>query len=124
MLAMSNGAERFSKIRADARRSQRVLLRFQIQVRADMPGEPPLTEDTFTVEVNAHGALIELAMKVRPAQKVLLKNWSTTKEQECRVIHVKDSPAGKSTVGIAFANANPRFWGIDFPPLDWKPFLK
>jgi hypothetical protein len=47
----------------DTRRSQRVLLR--VPVRADIAGEPPLSAHTTTLIVNAHGALILLAMKVR-----------------------------------------------------------
>lgn len=121
---MPDSHERHSPLRADSRRSQRVLLRIQVLVRAEIHGEPPLTEDTSTVEVNAHGALISLAMKVRPGQKLVLKNWATAIEQECRVVHIKDNPFGKNAVGIAFPYANPRFWNIDFPPPDWKPFLE
>lgn len=120
---MSEESGRPAKLRADARRSQRVLLRIQVLVRANIPGEPPLTEDTFTIEVNAHGALIELAMRVRPGQKLSLRNWATAQEQEGRVVHLKDNPVGKNHVGIAFAYPNPRFWSIDFPPPDWKPFM-
>jgi hypothetical protein len=120
---MLDPPDRFSKLRADARRSQRVLLQIQIQVRAEIPGEPPLIEDTSTIEVNAHGALIALAMRVRPNQKLFLRNWSTAKEQECRIVHVKDNTSGKNSVGVAFTVPNPHFWNIDFPPPDWKPFL-
>lgn len=99
------------------------MLRIPILVRANVPGEPPLTEDTVTLVVNAHGALISLAMKVRAGQKLVLRNWGTAKEQECRVVHVKDSPFGKNEVGISFPFANPHFWNMDFPPPDWKPLM-
>jgi hypothetical protein len=109
---------------ADARRSQRVVLRVGILVRVNVPGEPPLTEDTFTLVVNAHGALISLAMRVHPGQKLMLRNWGTAKEQDCRVIHVKENPFGKKEVGIAFPFPNPHFWNLDFPPPDWKSFME
>jgi len=55
-------------------------------------------------------------MRVRPGQKLVLKNWSTAKEQECRVVHVREKPIGKNEVGVAFPFAMPKFWNIDFPP--------
>ena len=107
----------------DSRRSQRVLLRIPILVRAQFEGDVPLEEDTHTIEVNAHGGLISLAMRVRPGQKLQLKNWATAIEQECRVIHVREKQAGKNDVGIAFPHPNPKFWNVVFPPPDWAPFL-
>jgi hypothetical protein len=120
---MTERPEHPSASRFDTRRSERVILRIPILVRANIPGEPPLTEDTFTSVVNAHGALIVLAMKVRPGQKLVLRNWGTAKEVECRVIHVKDNPFGKNEVGISFSIPSPHFWNLDFPPADWKPFM-
>jgi hypothetical protein len=109
---------------AEARRSQRVLLQIPIQVRAQFDGEEPLTEDTRTLEVNAHGALISLAMSVRAGQRLVLRNWGSSEEQECRVVHIHDRPMSKNEVGIAFLHPAPKFWNINFPPLDWTPFLK
>lgn len=107
----------------DNRRSQRILLRIQIQVSAQFEDGLPIKEDTTTLEVNAHGALIALAMKVRPGQKLVVRNWGTAKEQEFRVVHVRESLGSKNEVGIAFPYAMPRFWNVDFPPSDWKPFM-
>ncbi len=121
---MVDNSERSRSTRVEARRSQRVMLRIPILVRAEIEGEAPLEEDTFTMVVNAHGALIALAMKVRPGQNLALRNWGTAKEQACRVIHVKKNPFGKDEVGIEFPSPNPHFWNLDFPPPDWKPFLK
>ena len=105
------------------RRSQRILLRIQIKVIAQFGDGQSLTEDTATLEVNAHGALISLAMKVRPGQKILVRNWGTSKEQECRVVHVREKPGGKNEVGVAFTAAMPKFWNVSFPPADWTPFM-
>jgi hypothetical protein len=108
--------------RADARRSQRVLLRIPIQVKGFPEDGIPITEDTTTVEVNAHGALVALAMRVRPGQKLVLRNWGTAKDQDCRVVRIKEIHDAKNEVGIAFSFPNPKFWNIQFPPEDWKPF--
>jgi hypothetical protein len=101
-----------------------VLLRVPIQVRAEVKGEPALTEETTTIVVNAHGALILLAMRVRPGQKLTLRNWAMGEDQDCTVIHVRENQDPKKEVGIAFPFPKPEFWGIEFPPADWKPHLK
>ena len=108
---------------SDSRRSQRVLLRIPILVRAQFEGDVPLKEDTHTIEINAHGGLLSLAMRVRPGQRLVLKNWVTAIEQECRVVHIREKPMGKNEVGIAFPNPNPKFWNVAFPPPDWAPFM-
>ena len=73
--------------------------------------------------VNAHGALIALAMGVQPGQTLVLRNCITGEEQQCSVVHVGQKKADRSEVGIAFARPAPHFWQIDFPPADWKPLL-
>ena len=120
---MSLDTKKPSGIPADARRTQRILLQVPILARAQFPGDEPITEETKTLEVNAHGALIALSMKVRPGQNLFLKNWATAKEQECRVVHVREKPIGKNDVGVAFPFPMPKFWNVDFPPTDWTPYL-
>ena len=119
---MPSQSDRSSPSWVESRRTQRVVIRIPILVRS--LSEPPLTEDSFTLVVNAHGALVSLAMKVQPGQKIVLRNWDTAKEQECQVVHVKGNPFGKNEVGISFPRPNPHFWNLDFPPPDWTPFLK
>jgi PilZ domain-containing protein len=108
---------------SEKRRSQRILLRIPILVRAQFEDGLPIKEDAVTLEVNAHGALITLAMKVRAGQKLVLRNWATAEEQECRVVHVREVPGGKNEVGVSFPFPIPRFWHIQFPPPDWMPFM-
>jgi hypothetical protein len=123
-MAMSQANEIRPGRGIEGRRSQRVLLRIPIQVRAQFEDDAPITEETTTLEVNAHGGLIALAMKVHMGQKLFLKNWSTAIVQECRVVHVREKPMGKSDVGIAFPMAMAKFWNIEFPPSDWKPYIR
>jgi hypothetical protein len=124
MIRMSSERMKSSGPFANVRRTERVLLRVAILVSAQVPGQETLTEDTHTLVVNAHGALIALAMKVHPGQKLMLRNWATAKEQECQVIHVREMPEGKNEVGIAFPGPAPKFWNIDFPPPDWESYMK
>lgn len=118
---MLDPPDRLSSNWGESRRTQRVVIQIPILVRAPVPGEPPLEEDTFTLVVNAHGALISLAMKVRPGQKLVLRNWANPREQDCRVVHVRDNPFGKNEVGVSFPFANPHFWNLEFPPPGWTP---
>jgi hypothetical protein len=111
-----------SKRWANTRRSQRVLLRVPIVVR-QAEGDSSLSEDSYTLVVNAHGALVALAMKVQPGQKLVLSNRTTGEDQECRVVQVGEQHASKNEVGIEFTPPAPHFWHIDFPPADWKPLL-
>jgi hypothetical protein len=108
---------------ADKRRTQRVLLQIPILVRAQFEGDTPLTEETNTLVVNADGGLISLAMRVKPGQRLVLRNWSSAKEQDCRVVHVREKPIGKNEVGISFPSPMAKFWGVTFPPPDWTPYL-
>jgi hypothetical protein len=120
---MSRENERSPGTSREARRTQRILLQVPILVRAQFAGDAPINEETTTLEINAHGGLIALAMRVHAGQKLVLRNWPTANEQECRVVHVREKPIGKNEVGIAFPFAMPKFWNVEFPPTDWKPFL-
>ena len=83
--------------------------------------EHPCVETTHTLIVNAHGALIVLALRVLPGQKLVLQNLNSGKEQSCRVMHIGERKSDKAEVGVEFLEPAPHFWNIDFPPVDWKP---
>jgi hypothetical protein len=101
------------------RRSMRVLLSVPIVVSGKTPENQPFTEETRTLVVNAHGALIALAARVVPNQEITIGNKATQKSLECRVVHVGNSQGGKMQLGVEFVKASPTFWQIDFPPDDW-----
>jgi hypothetical protein len=102
------------------RRSQRVILTLAVTVRTDGgPKDPSFEEDTNTLVVNLHGALIVLAAKVTKGQKLRLTNRATKEEQLCRVASVAPASAGKAQIGIEFLKPSPDFWRISFPPEDW-----
>jgi hypothetical protein len=103
------------------RRSQRVVLRIRVIVHGQSPQKRPFEEETSTLVVNAHGALIELGTEVEPGQSLLLQNRVTEDKQECRVAHLGEKEGTRTQVGIEFARPAPHFWHIDFPPADWEP---
>jgi hypothetical protein len=101
------------------RRSMRVLLSVPIQVRGKNAQNQDFTEETRTLVVNAHGALISLSAQVVVDQKVFVSNSATHQTQECRVVYFGNMQAGKAQMGVEFLTPSPAFWQIDFPPEDW-----
>ncbi len=101
------------------RRSMRVLLSVPIEVSGKDKDRNDFLEETRTLVVNAHGALISLGAKVTPGQQITVSNRSTKKSMECRVVHLGNASAGKVQTGIEFVRPCGSFWQIDFPPDDW-----
>src|ERR1039457_4040911 len=102
------------------RRSQRVFVSVAITVRNE--GEckdAAFAEETHTLVVNAHGALIELAAKIEKGQILRLKNRATREEQVCKVVYTGPASGGKAQIGVEFTSCVPDFWRIAFPPEDW-----
>jgi PilZ domain len=101
------------------RRSMRVLLSVPIHVTGKTKDNQRFEEETRTLVVNAHGALISLAAKVIAGQQIHVNNPATKKSMDCRVVYVGNPAAGKMQMGIEFVEPCPFFWQIDFPPDDW-----
>ena len=97
----------------------RVLLSVPIHVSGKTVANQDFSEETRTLVVNAHGALISLGAQVKPGQKITLANNATHQSLECRVVHIGAAHGGKTQLGIEFAKPSPKFWLIDFPPDDW-----
>lgn len=106
----------------DARRSQRVVARIRVRVFRQEGGGEKISEDTHTLVVNAHGALLTLAMTVQPGEILTLENWVGRERQQVRVVRIEKKQGSKREVAIEFSSPAPRFWHIDFPPSDWKPW--
>jgi hypothetical protein len=102
------------------RRSQRVIVTLPVTVRTEGgPKETSFEEETHTIVVNSHGALIGLRGKVAKGQKLRVTNRATKEEQLCQVASVAPTPGGKPQVGVEFLKPSPDFWRISFPPEDW-----
>ena len=107
---------------AERRRSERVFLQIDIFVQGVTTDGRAFRDKTKTLAVNAHGALIHLAEDVHPEDVLTLTNAFTTEQQQCRVVYAKPMSGNVRAVGVEFLKPSPKFWGIDFPPSDWKPF--
>jgi hypothetical protein len=102
------------------RRSQRIELSVPV-VAYRTPREGPLFyENTQTLVVSAHGALMTLTELVSPRQKIHVQNVSSGEHVECCVISVKNAPIGPPRVAVEFTQATPSFWHIAYPPADWN----
>jgi hypothetical protein len=102
------------------RRSQRIDLNVPVVVYRG-PGEgPQFYENTQTLVVSAHGALMTLTDMVAPRQRLLVQNPNSGEHQECRVVSVKQELIGPPKVAVEFTRPAPSFWRIAFPPADWS----
>lgn len=102
------------------RRSERVLLDVPVVLFGESADHGPFREETFTVTVSAHGALVMLEAKVSLGQKVKLANPGNWDERDARVAFVGGDHAGLAQVGIEFEQPSPQFWPVSSPPSNWK----
>ncbi len=101
------------------RRSQRIELNVPIVLHRPPTEGPQFYERTQTLVVNAHGALMTLAEKVTPKQRLLMQNIDSREQKECRVVYVEKELKGPPKVAVEFTRPAPSFWRIAYPPADW-----
>lgn len=102
------------------RRSERVLLDMPLFITGESEDKRAFREETFTLTVSAHGALVILATKVVLGQSVVLTNPRNCDEREGTVAYLGPSYAGLAKVAIEFTKPAPEFWSINSPPPDWN----
>jgi len=102
------------------RRSLRVLLTVSVILSGKTADGKNFEEETKTLVVNAHGALVLLASAVAQGQVLILTHNGTKEKLSCRVAYVGPTQGGKTQVGVEFMEAAPGFWQVNFPPEDWK----
>src|SRR5690349_8275891 len=95
------------------------MVKVSVIVLAEAADKKSIAEETRTVTVNAHGAIILLGLKVSIGQSLTLRNSRTGEEVVCRVVYVSPHESEKRQVGVDFMNPCPRFWRISFPSPDW-----
>lgn len=101
------------------RRSQRVMLRLALLVRAEMPSGEQQKAQAFTVTVNADGGLLEVSTRMTVGQGITLINPESQKEVRCRVVKVQGTMSGTFITAFEFEERSPWFWPVALPPLDW-----
>jgi hypothetical protein len=103
------------------RRSQRVMVSIRVHVAAKNDVGAEIVEETKTVSVSPHGALVRLAMAVTKGQIIVLRDPSTGEALECSVVYLGNMQESRREVGISFVQPNRSLWRIAFPPADWSP---
>ena len=101
------------------RRSQRIELTVSVVVHRPPKQGQQFSERSQKLVVNAHGALMVLAEKVMPRQRLLMQNIDIGEQKECRVVYVEKGLMGPTKVAVEFARPAPSFWRIAYPPADW-----
>ena len=105
---------------SNRRRSQRVIVVVPITISSEGGNrDSAFQEETQTLIVNAHGAMVALAAKVVKGQVLRIKNRVTQEDQTCKVVYLGPVSGGKTQVGVDFTSSSPAFWRIAFPPEDW-----
>jgi hypothetical protein len=106
---------------ANRRRSQRVLMRVPVRVSGQAADGASFEEETHTLSISPHGALLVLTPAVQRGQRFILANLQTKAALECVVAHLERLPGEPIQVGVEFSLPNPAFWRVAFPPKDWTP---
>lgn len=95
----------------ERRRAERVAMRVPVFVYGHGLRNQPFHEESSSINVNLHGALLLLSRRVKSGQELLLTNPATHAEQACRVIFFKHKKKKRSVeVGVAFTEPAPAFW--------------
>lgn len=101
------------------RRSQRVLMQVPVRIHGTDSQGHTFEEETETLAINAHGALILVTARLTSGGKVMLQHKRTQEEQDCHVVFLGPVRAGRAEIGLEFSEARPSFWRVAFPPEDW-----
>jgi hypothetical protein len=110
-----------SWLAANRRRSQRVLMKIPVRVSGQTGPGSLFEEETHTLAISAHGALIAVSKQVSKGQRLSLSNVQTRATLECVIAHIGRREGEQIQVGVEFTLPNPIFWHVAFPPKDWTP---
>jgi hypothetical protein len=92
------------------RRTRRARVQIPLLIYGYSAEDGPFSEDGFTVEINAHGALITMKTTVPPGERLLLTNETNQKYQDCTVLTVTSRRRRDVEVTVGFPAAAPLFW--------------
>lgn len=102
-----------------SRRSSRVFARIAVRAAGKDADGRKFREESHTIVVNAHGALLYLQKPVDLGTEIVLSNPISDDEQECRVVYLGETCDKGTRVGVEFLSPSPHFWGVEFTGQDW-----
>jgi hypothetical protein len=120
-LAQSEGSSEAAWREANRRKSQRIMLRVPVTVSGYDANGIQFKEKTFTETISAYGALLLVEAPLAKGRRLVLSKGAEDSSLECITVHVGKRQGEKVEVGVKFAQPDPAFWGISFPPPDWTP---
>ena len=83
--------------------------------RGTAPRTEPFEEQTVTMIVFPHGAVLRMATVVNVSQMLVLTNIKTKQDSICRVLKVRPNANQGSYVEVEFTHRQPGYWGVQFP---------
>lgn len=96
--------------RPERRRSERASLAVPVIVRGVSLDTKPFQEETFTLSVSAHGALVALTTTVTLGQALFLRNPETKEEVGAWVTRFGLPRGGVAQVGVELVQPDVHFW--------------
>jgi hypothetical protein len=96
----------------DRRRSIRVNARIPVIVRLQRANLRTVTQQAEALVINAHGALLLLAVAVSEDEILTLVNSGNGEEVVARVTSLGATFMGKAEVAIEFIKPTPEFWRV------------
>jgi len=104
----------------ERRRSQRVLLRVHASIHVAVK-DKQVSYDVTTLSVNNHGAVVVVNQTLPMDARIILEHSATKERVSCKIVRpAREMPEGFH-VPLEFDTPAPNFWGIAFPPSDWRP---
>jgi hypothetical protein len=105
---------------SNRRRGQRVVLSVPVQVSGQNKLGTLFSDETNTVSVTEHGALLLLSVDVSKGERLKLLNLRSKDSAECVVSYVGRLRGLHREIGVSFVKLHRSFWHIAFPPADWS----
>src|SRR5271155_4736389 len=102
------------------RRSSRVFARLHVRAAGRDARGRKFTKQAETIVINAHGALLYLDAEMDMGSLVTVRSPATEEDQESRVVYIGGASERGLRLGLEFVSPAPHFWGIEFPPSDWR----
>jgi hypothetical protein len=96
----------------DQRQTGRARVKIPLFIYGNTLQGAPFLEESHTIDINAHGALIAMKTTVIPGQRLLLTNETNEKTQQCTVlaVRVRQGEVEENAVAVAFGIPAPEFW--------------
>src|SRR6266576_6233637 len=94
----------------ERRRSGRLSWDIGIIIRVASPKGASWEEETFTISVSNHGALVLLEGNVAVGQEVTLVNPQNQREVAAKVVRIGGPHGGLRMVGLEFLEPSGEFW--------------